>query len=49
MNHTTEGVCGLVSQDLWDEVKIIIQFLVDMEDKEEGGLDRSNMESIRGL
>ena len=41
MTHTTEGVCRLVSQDRWDKVMRLIQILVNMEDKEEGGLDRS--------
>ena len=38
VTHTTEGVCGLVSQDCWDKVKMLIQILVNMEDKEEGDL-----------
>ena len=45
MTHTKEGVCGLVSHDRWDKVKRLIQVLVDMEDKEEAGLDRDKMES----
>ena len=49
MAHTKEGVCGLVSKYHWDKVKRLIQVLVDMEDKEEAGLDRDKMELIRGL
>ena len=43
MTNTKKGVCGIVSQDRRDKVKKLIKELVDMEDKEEGGLDRSNM------
>ena len=49
VTHNTEEVCGIVSQDFGDKVKRLIQVLVDMEDKEKGGLERSNMESIRGF
>ena len=49
VTQTTQGVYGLVSQDLWDNIKRSILDLVDMEDKEEGGLDGANMELIRGF
>ena len=44
MTHTTEGVCGIVSQGWWDKVKRLIWEFTDMEDKEEGRLYRANME-----
>ena len=46
VTHNTEVVCRLISYDLWDKVKSIMQFLVDMEDKKEGSLDRAKMELI---
>ena len=49
MNRTTEGVCGIVSQDWLNKVKRLIQELVDMEDKWERWLDRAKIESIRGF
>ena len=47
--HTKEGVFGLVSQYRWDKVKRLVQVLVDTEDKEEGGLEKAKMVSIREL
>ena len=49
VTRATEGVCGLVSQDHWYKFLRLIQVLVDMEDKEKGGLYISNMESIKGF
>ena len=49
VTHTTEVLCGMVSQDRWYKVKRLIQEPVDMEDKEEVGLGRAKMESIRGF
>ena len=49
VTHTTEGVCGLVSQYRWDKVKISIRDLVNMYGTEEGGLEKSKMELIRGF
>ena len=42
-NHTTEGVCGLVSQYRWDNIKRLIRELVDIEENGEEGLYRYNM------
>ena len=44
-----ERVCEVVSKYWWDKVKRLIKDLVDMEDKEEGGFDRSKMELIKGF
>ena len=49
VTDTKEGVLGLNSKDHWDKFKNLIHILVDMEDREEAGLDISKMELIRGF
>ena len=49
VTRITEGVYEQVSQHRWDKVKRLMNYFVDIEDKEKWGLERANMESIRGF
>ena len=49
VTHTTEVVCGLVSQDWCYKVNRLIQELVGMENNYNGRLDKASIEYTRGF